>query len=159
MNFDRLNQWLMIAANLGVLAGILFLAIEIEQNTTMTRAQTRDAMTEKQMAYYELVINNVEAENLVRRSGNISELDRTSDEFRKYVFIFLTQLRMWENELYQYRQGLFDTEEFQSRLYLWGDTMSRDSPTGEVRRQIWESQIPNFSADFVETISAELERD
>ena len=98
------------------------------------------------------------AENFIRSIGNFSEIDRNSIEFRKYVFIFLTQLRMWENELYQYRQGLFDSEEFESRLNLWATTINSEFPTGEARRQIWEVQIPNFSIDFVEVIDSLLAR-
>jgi hypothetical protein len=32
MNLENLNKWLSLAANLGVIAGIIFLAIEIRQN-------------------------------------------------------------------------------------------------------------------------------
>ena len=47
MPFDMLNQWLMLAANLGVIAGIAFLAVEISQNTeavgrTITRTLNDD---------------------------------------------------------------------------------------------------------------------
>ena len=39
MDFDRLNRWMTLAANVGVLAGIVFLAFEIRQNE---RAVTLD---------------------------------------------------------------------------------------------------------------------
>jgi hypothetical protein len=47
MPFDKLNQWLMLATNLGVIAGIAFLAVEISQNTeaggrTITRTLSDD---------------------------------------------------------------------------------------------------------------------
>ena len=32
MNLDNLNKWLMLVANIGVLAGIFFLVLEIRQN-------------------------------------------------------------------------------------------------------------------------------
>ena len=35
---DRLNVWLTLAANLGVIAGIIFLGLEIQQNTRMMQA-------------------------------------------------------------------------------------------------------------------------
>ncbi len=37
MNLDKTNQWIMIAANVGVLAGIIFLAVELQQNTKIPR--------------------------------------------------------------------------------------------------------------------------
>ena len=37
---ERINQWLTLVANLAVIAGILFLAYEIEQNTDAVRSAT-----------------------------------------------------------------------------------------------------------------------
>jgi hypothetical protein len=39
MNLDSLNKWLTLSANAGVIAGIVFLAIEISQNTIAIRAE------------------------------------------------------------------------------------------------------------------------
>ena len=41
MNLDSLNKWLMLAANIGVITGIIFLAIEVDQNNLSTKGQTR----------------------------------------------------------------------------------------------------------------------
>lgn len=35
MDFDRLNRWLLLIANLGVLVGVLLLAVEIRQNQSI----------------------------------------------------------------------------------------------------------------------------
>ena len=40
MSFKRLNQWLTLFANLGVLLGIIFLVIEINQNTEAIRIES-----------------------------------------------------------------------------------------------------------------------
>ena len=42
---EKLNHLLTLLANIGVIAGIIFLAVEINQNTDMMRAQTRSAVT------------------------------------------------------------------------------------------------------------------
>ena len=39
MSTDRVNRWLTLAANLGVIVGIIFLVIEINQSTVTTRAE------------------------------------------------------------------------------------------------------------------------
>jgi len=159
MNFDKLNQWIMTAANVGVLAGIVFLGVEIQQNTTMVRAQTRDAMTEKQIAYYELNINNIEAANIFRNIENASEVDRTSNEYRQFTLITLAQLRMWENELYQYRQGLFDLQELESRRRFWATTLRSTSLSGQARREVWENQKEFFAPDFIEVLETLMRGD
>ena len=42
---ERLNQWLTLIANFGVILGIVFVVIEVRQNTDIGRAQTRAQQT------------------------------------------------------------------------------------------------------------------
>ena len=41
MKNENLHRWLTLAANLGVLVGIILVAVELRQNLTAVRAQTR----------------------------------------------------------------------------------------------------------------------
>ncbi len=45
MDRDRLNWWLTLLANLGVLGGIVFLGFEIRQNTSQLRADASYSIT------------------------------------------------------------------------------------------------------------------
>jgi hypothetical protein len=56
-NFEK---WVNIATSMSVLLGILFLGLEIRQNTEMMRSQARDAITEKQMMFSEWVTTEPE---------------------------------------------------------------------------------------------------
>jgi hypothetical protein len=38
---SKLERWLTLVANLSVVAGIVFLAVELQQNTEAIQAQTR----------------------------------------------------------------------------------------------------------------------
>ena len=40
MKFDKANHWLALVANLAVVAGILFLAVELQQNTKQLQLQS-----------------------------------------------------------------------------------------------------------------------
>jgi hypothetical protein len=42
VNADKINKWLTLAANVAVVAGIFFLALELSQNSRMMHAQTRN---------------------------------------------------------------------------------------------------------------------
>ena len=48
---DKLNQRLTLIANISVVLGIIFLAVELRQNTEAIQAQTGDSITENQMTY------------------------------------------------------------------------------------------------------------
>ena len=50
MDEDKVNKWLTLGANIGVLIGIIFLAVEIRQNTEMTRAQITQSRADAAIA-------------------------------------------------------------------------------------------------------------
>ena len=45
MNIDNLNRWLTLISNVAVLAGIIFLVVELQQNNLIAKAQTRTEIT------------------------------------------------------------------------------------------------------------------
>lgn len=148
---SKLNERLTLIANIAVVLGIIFLAIELQQNTNAIRAQTRDSITEKQMSYLELQAATphlVEAMN-----GDINTLDPTSR--RIVVSHLLAIFREWENSHYQYERGLFSPEEFEPRRTTW-----RAALTNPDSRQIWletrEWHSPDFRAE-IDAIVAEIE--
>ena len=134
----------MLLGNLAVLAGIIFLAVEIDQNTNMMRSQTKNAMTENQMSFYALVIENPDmAALLFKGRGTTDTSMYTEEEFNRLSYLFNSQLRMWENEWYQYTQGLFEPEEFEARSAIW----RREMGTGRYQR-FWNSFRDTYSPDF-----------
>ena len=61
---DELNKWITLLANVGVLLGIVFLAFEVQQNTTATQSQTRATVFSgvqeelwKNMEYTDVTLN------------------------------------------------------------------------------------------------------
>ena len=63
MNTNKIGEWLTIATNIAVLAGIVALAYEIGQNTRQLRAQ----------ASYNLLLNRTEARSEVVNNPEIAE--------------------------------------------------------------------------------------
>ena len=60
MQFDKLNQWLMLAANLGVVAGIIFLALEVSQNTEALQAQSSYNLYQAKTGSFRMIAQNPE---------------------------------------------------------------------------------------------------
>jgi hypothetical protein len=44
MNSSRINDWLTLVANLAVVCGIVFLAVEVPQNNALARSESRQAL-------------------------------------------------------------------------------------------------------------------
>ena len=145
MTMDKLNKWLTLLANIGVIAGIAFLAIEIQQNTAMIQSQTRDSITEKQLAVFEWFATSAE-NNRIRKEGNNLELDFDSPEGRQYSWMIAGNLRLWENEWYQYQRGLYEPEEFEPRLKIWRRMVNTPGVIFVWREWQKDAFSPEFSA-------------
>lgn len=115
MEAKRLNSWLQLAANLGVIAGLIFVALELAQNSAMTRAQTRAEVTQAVLHLIELERDpRVVQANLKLQRGE----DLTEDDVYLLDNMANATLRVWENTYYQYSADLFDEAEFAADLQV-----------------------------------------
>ena len=135
LDSDRLNRWLTLAANFGVLIGIIFLVVEVRQNNTALNAQAwqsrSDALREMSMFVAGSdVLSTIEA-NLLVRPASCGEFDRNcriiNDEylaslsiterqqFKRYLHAHLSRV---QNLVFQYEQGLL-TDEYHDDVILW----------------------------------------
>ncbi len=57
MDFDKLNRWVSLVANIGVVAGIFFLAIELRQSNLATRIAARDSASQGHIEYMGYVLD------------------------------------------------------------------------------------------------------
>ncbi len=142
---ERLNQWLTLIANLGVLAGIAFLAYEIRLNTNAIQSQTRanlfsGAQEElwKNMEYPEITINL-----------GTHNRELTIDEKVRLDAWLTASMRANEFAWLEYQDGNLDEDQWIGnqeviRLIL-----------GSNRTRRWWTEIasPAFHADFVTVVN------
>ena len=141
MNISAINESVSLIANIGVIGSIVFLGLEMQQNTEMTQSQTRNSIVENQLSVYEKMIENPELFGIAdKRSANLDVADAETQQL--HVFI-LSQLRIWENEFYQYQKGLYAAEEFEARRIWWERIMRRP-----VNLQTWRVEQETFYPDF-----------
>jgi hypothetical protein len=145
MQSEKLNHWLSILGNIGVIVGIIFLAIEISQNTDMMRSQTRDSITGKNLELLMSIGADEYASDVFSRGMNGDLLDGpgASGESLSFFYMFQGTVRIWENEWYQYQQGLFGDQEFAARQRSWGRAMN--TPGAKV---MWERIKAMYSEEF-----------
>jgi hypothetical protein len=141
MDRDRLNRWLSLAANLGVLAGIILLAFELEQNREMMRAQTRNELSEQIVDLLSQVATSDELSSLLFRAESGEPL--SDEDIVQFQARALAMLRYFENVHYQYRQGMYDEEEFAAQQDAWRGFM-----TNAPYVSVWCAWREKFSPDF-----------
>jgi hypothetical protein len=103
-NFD-FAQLAGIVANIGVIAGLVFLAIELSQNTDAMRSQTVNALQGEFREIFDYPAGFVEA-NFKNSAERTAE-----DEFIRRAF-FTRLMRIYENQWYQNQRGYLDDELF-----------------------------------------------
>lgn len=58
MKLDQSNSWLTLTANIGVITGIVFLGLKIQQNTAALQANSREAALESAMSSLFLAVGD-----------------------------------------------------------------------------------------------------
>ena len=141
MKISAINEVVSLIANIGVIGSIVFLGLEMQQNTEMMQSQTRNSIVENQLSFYERGIENSELAD-IRDSLNSDSNIEVTERFQ-YTLYIMSQLRMWENEFYQYQIGLFESDEFQARTVLWRGQISVNANVA-----VWELYQDSFAPDF-----------
>jgi len=94
VNLESTNRWLTFAANIGVLAGIIFLAYELQQNTVATQLEAatnfQGSFSEKEM----LIAGNPEFADLLMK-GVLGDDVSATEQFRLNAF-YTNVLRQWQ---------------------------------------------------------------
>lgn len=151
MNWDRTTRWLTIAANLAVLGGLILVAIQIRQNTAITRAQVANDYFMADMQLELAMMGDDPAASWIKAVYTPSELTPLDaavvDRYFNYGLVQIQRLQRM-NEL-----GLAD-DRWQDRInYL------RWHLGNEVGRRWWDQARRDFSAEFAAQVDSVLAQD
>ena len=129
MGTDRVNRWLTLVANISVVAGIIFLAVEIGQNTESIdesrRLASANAYQARAFHFSSMNLTVVSAPEMVEAivafraaGGQENPKDAIAtmspqDQLRVRWF-YLSRIAMYDNNYYQYRNGYLDDDRYQS---------------------------------------------
>ena len=144
---ERLNRWLTLAANIGVLAGILFLSFELRQNTVASRLQAASNFQDSFSEIEFFIARNPEFAELLdkgRRGVPVSDVD----QLRLTVF-YGTVLRTWQNTHLQYLSGALDKQIWQGSETRFAIILGEDLGLYEH----WRSSQNQYSPDFNKLVS------
>jgi len=147
------GYWLSIFANLAVVAGIVFLGIEIHQNTSMIEAQMNQSRTDAAMSQQQGTYNSEFMPSILVKLENGEEL--TAEEMRRYESYFRSFNRNMDNQLWQYRRGFLGTNIPRSVR----DAVQQVIGGNQASLDLWDRQKASYTdeyAAFVEEALAEI---
>ena len=141
MYLDKLNKWLILAANLGVIAGIILLAIELQQNNELLAAQARSERIDARKQNYEIILEN---EDLRQTFINQAFGGQSSEEEILATAYQAISMINYEHLWQEYEAGLLTLKDLniEPRIRAWANDSGG-------RRARWEILKPNFHPDFV----------
>ncbi len=140
-----LGQTLRLLGNLGVIVGILLLVYELNQNREMMMAQTRHDLSQGTVELLMELANGSGAD--IHTRGNRGE-DLTEYEHARYTLMTMAQFRFHEDVVYQYRNGLFDEDEYQAQRESWKNTVFQNRGLVEVFCDRRNGLSPAFVAEI-----------
>ena len=150
IGLERIGAWLTLVANLGVLAGLVLVILQLSQNERMIRAQTRHEIADGIVELLADTAGNPHLADIAFR-GQQGEALTPVEQFQFQLRIGAL-LRIWEDEHYQYRMGLYDEAEFTHERENW-KTVLGSSP-GLVA--LWCRSSGNYSAEFAAEVNGLL---
>lgn len=105
MNVDKLNKWLALIANVGVLIGILFLILELQQSNRIALVSTEIETRNNFAALNDLMITNRYLTGLVEEARE-SDAEFTPEERSVLAQYAARNLQGWRNVVTSYDYGL-----------------------------------------------------
>jgi hypothetical protein len=164
MNMDKLNSWLSLAANVGVVAGIVFLAIEIRQNQTSLDRNSELMEREYQLQVADGLKAIADASDDFRiMTANSEELTRIwldglegkeLSETEYHRFRMMCGMGIWNSAALYRRSIILEQEGFaRAEERYWRNTIN--SQPG--MRECWENNVNGLLSwgfeDFVDAVT------
>jgi hypothetical protein len=147
------EKWRIIGESVGlaaIVASLIMVAIELKQNTDMTRAQIIQSRAVAAIDLADTFYNSDHLPEIFVKAK--SDQDLSEEELARYQFWIRASLRNQDNNLQQYNQGLL------------GDHMPRVVATSvrniisqsAISRRYWANSKVGYSDEFVEFVETAL---
>lgn len=137
-----LGQTISILANVGVIAGIVFLGFELRQNNEMLVVQAEMAVSENQTDTLLAIVMEPELiELMLKDEQTLTEVER-----RRLLILGLRAIRLWQGRYGMMERGLLDqTEVVQNIKSIYDrETLNYGAPLA------WEFYREGFPPNFVQ---------
>ena len=138
-----LGQTISIVANLGILAGLVLLAVELNQNNQLLRSAGVISLNEKAMEWNARIAENHEVAEIISKANN-SEILTDTEQLRMTALTTIL-LAGWVMDFLQYQTGLV-TEDYMNGIIPRYKDAFRNRP---FQAEHWETAKDRYPQEFV----------
>ncbi len=143
MKADNVNRWLTLGANVGVVIGIIFLAVELQQNNELLQSQASITFVEIRSGSLNNLAQNDELLKTILKAKEGEDLSPL--ESKRLEIFYRSVFVMWEWEYGQYDKGLLDVSD-QPPAMRWRPAVSYHP----LIRENWSIHKETLSPKFVQ---------
>ena len=139
----------MLAANLGVITGIIFLAIEIQQNNSLLRSDAINSSLQTRLTITEIEMQNPELAGVIVK--NLAMEPLTEVEKRSISALYTNLIINMQRDFLLFSEGILDKEWIENNLFTMRRTFSQDATYDAM--DVWQAQQGiSFSIPFREFV-------
>ena len=146
---EKLNQWLTLLANIGVVVGIVVLVLEVRQNTVTQRSAIIQDWVRVTQANNHLMITSDDMGPIIEEAKNgyesLDDIDR-----QKFKYLMIQLFNQFEAVYLHHDMGVIDDEYYESRMLFLGDLFQSAGA-----REVWKR---NASTNHMSGFVTEIER-
>ena len=147
---DRVNSWLSLIASVGILAGLVLVAIELNQNTDQLRLQLVFQTTQKLFENNRDMLGENPTPTIAKSITNPEDL--TYDEFLIASSFVLNQLNEWEDRFFIHEAGLIDDRDWKRHI----DENIGWTLGNRFAQTYWQISKPVFEPEFAQYVDKAL---
>lgn len=148
LDSDRVNRWLTLGANFGVLIGLLFLVFELKQANDLAEASAYRARGEEIQSALQAIALSPDLAAIEIKAQNQGVAELSDIEVRRYQRWVEAALFRMQNQFNDYRHGYLDDDSYNAMLR---------TATSQYPRWI-ELGIPIDDHEFRQAVEAEMDR-
>jgi phosphoketolase len=149
MTLEDLGNLGEFIASTGVLVTLIYLAIQIRQNTSAVKIQTRQAIAEAQFTNINVRATDPQLPMIIMKTNRGEPL--TEEEDSRLYFHADATMRQFENFFSQYQAGVVSEKDWEALRQGMIRTLRADRP-----REIWSNLKPTYNEEFAAAVDAAL---
>ena len=147
---DRVNSWLSLIASVGILAGLVLVAIELDQNTDQLRLQLTFQANQKIFENNRDIVGDNPAPTIAKSITDPESL--TYEESLVAASHVLNLLNEMEDRFFIYEEGLTNDQDWKRHI----DENIGWTLGNRFARKLWESSKSVFELEFVQHVDQAL---
>lgn len=150
MGLETIGGLVQLAANVAVIASLIFVALQVRMGVRMLRDAAVRNHTDKVQSVSRILSENPQLCELWERGSKGGLQPLTGAECVQFVNFYTHVLRIWEELYLQYRSGLMDNELWAANIRILRDThqMRGAQEAWQVRRHLFTDAFQRFYESY-----------